>query len=173
MFLFSFLQDFVTSLSVVAVTIYCPCLHLGASLLKDKNQDGKNALDEATSPEILALLESVRIQDEFTKGEQRWQHNTYSSLSPLIPLLLPIILRSYLDTYQTLHIVNDINSRLYHNCANTVHTERKGRPNLKFVYARFLEEYSSFKKLKNVIRNERKKMPDNEMINTLLLLLHD
>jgi hypothetical protein len=126
-----------------------------------------NALDTATSPDIKALLESVRTEDDETiEGEA-----TYCPLSPVVPLLLPVMLRSYMDTYQTLHIVTYLKRCIHHSHTETVHTERKGRSKLKFDYAKFLQDYRSFRKLKDVIRCEREKSPDNEMVRKLFLLL--
>lgn len=130
-------------------------------MLKDKNHEGMNALDAATSPDIKALLESVKA-DELIKGEAGWHH-------PLVPLLLPIMLSSYLDTYQTLHILHSLSNRMSYVCHD--HTERKGRTKLKFDHTRFLRDYRSLMKLKGVIRSERSKRPDNEMIRKLLFVL--
>jgi hypothetical protein len=161
--LFPFLCS-VTSMPVVPVTIYWSYFHLGSSLLKDKNHKGMNALDAATSPAIKALLESVRTEDdEIIEGE-----TTYC---PLVPLLLPVMLHSYMDTYQTLHIMNSVKSCMRHDHTKTVHSERKGRPKLKFEYERFLKDYRSYRKLKGVIRSERENSPNNEMIRKLLFLL--
>lgn len=137
-------------------------------MLRAKNRDGKSALDVATSPEIKALLESVRREDKFIEGEARWQHGTYSSL---VSQLLPVLLHSYMDTYLTLHIENELKNHVHHGNINTVHLERIGRPKLKFDYTRFLKDYKSLRKLKGRVRDESKKVPASEMIGKFLFLL--
>jgi hypothetical protein len=138
---------------------------LGSSLLRAKNQDVKSALDVATSPEIKALLESVRRED----GEAEWQHGTYSSL---VSELLPVFLHSYTETYLTLLIEKELKN---HVCQgddiDTVHVKRIGRPKLTFDYSRFLKDYKSLRKLRDRIRDESKKVPASKMIWKFLLLL--
>jgi hypothetical protein len=138
-------------------------------LLRAKNQAGKSALDVATSPEIKALLESVGREDKFIEGEAKWQHGTYSSL---VSQLLPVLLHSYVDTYLTLHIENELKNHMCHgDDINTVHVKRISRPKLKFDYPRFLKDYKSLRKLKGKIRDESKKVPASEMIGKFLFLL--
>ncbi|XP_021931674.1 uncharacterized protein LOC110835608 isoform X2 [Zootermopsis nevadensis] len=139
----------------------------GSSLLKDKNNRGMNALDAATAPDIKALLESFGTEDnEIIKGEA-----VYSPLPSVVPVLLPIMFRAYMDTYQTLHIVETLNSFMHDSDTKTIHTKRKGRPKFKFDSARFLKDYRSFKKLKGIIRSEGEKSHDNEIIRKFLLLI--
>lgn len=138
-------------------------------MLRAKNQDGQSALDVATSLEIKALLESVGREDKFIEGEAKWQHGTYSTL---VSQLLPVLLHSYLDTYLTLHIENELKNHMrYDDDINTLHVKRIGRPKLKFDYPRFLKDYKSLRKLKGRIRDESKKVPSSEMIGKFLFLL--
>jgi hypothetical protein len=137
--------------------------------LRAKNQDGKNALDVATSPEIKALLESVGWENRFIEGEAKLQHGNYSSL---VSQLLPVLLHSYMDTYLTLHIENELKSRIRAgDDINTVHVERIGRPKLKFDYSRFLKDYKSLRRLRGRIRDESEKVPASEVIGRFRFLL--
>jgi hypothetical protein len=122
----------------------------------------------ATSPQIKALLESVRREDRFTEGEARWQHGTYSFL---VSQLLPVLLHSYMDTYLILHIEHELKNRVRQGGMNTVHLKREGRPKLKFDYARFVKDYKSLIKLKGRVRDESKKVPASEMIRKFIFLL--
>lgn len=161
----------VTTACAVPVTLGCLLFFiLGPSLLRAKNQDGKSALDVATSLEIKALLESVGREDKFIEGEAKWQHGAYSAL---VSQLLPVLLHSYLDTYLTLHIENELKNHMrYDNDdINTLHVKRIGRPKLKFDYLIFLKDYKSLRKLKDRIRDESKKVPRSEMIGKFLFLL--
>jgi hypothetical protein len=117
-------------------------------LLRAKKQDGKSALNVATSPQIKAP--------------------TYSFL---VSQLLPVLLHSYMDTYLTLHIMNELKNHVHHDDINTIHLKRKGRPKLKFDYLRFLKDYKSLRKLKARVRDESKKVPASEIIGKFLFLL--
>jgi hypothetical protein len=119
----------------------------------------------ATSPEIKRLLESFGREGKFIGIEARWQHRS------LVSKLLPVMVRSYLDTYLTLHIENDLKSRVHHSDVSTEHVERRGRPKLRFDYSRFLKDYKSLRRLKAVVREESKEGPVSEMIGKLLFLL--
>jgi hypothetical protein len=134
-------------------------------LLRAKNQDGKSALDVATSAEIKRLLELFRREDKFIGMQARWQHCS------LVSKLLPVMVHSYMDTYLTLHIENELKSRMRHSDKNAACMERRGRPKLKFDYSRFLKDYKSLRKLKAIVRNESKKVPASAMAGKFLFLL--
>lgn len=138
-------------------------------MLRAKNQDGRSALDVVTSPEIKSLLESFGREDKAIGKEARWGRGTYS---PLVSQLLPVMVHSYMDTYQTLHIENELKSLVRRGDLNTVHVERTGRPKLKFDYSRFLKDYKGLRKLKGMVREESKQVPSaSEMARKFLFLL--
>jgi hypothetical protein len=159
----------VTPGPAVPVTLHCLLFFiLGSSLLRAKNQDGKSALDVATSPEIRALLESVGREDKFIEGEARWQHTTCSSL---VSELLLVMLRSYMETYLTLHIENELKGCKRRGAADAVRMESRGKPKFKFDYIRFLKDYESLRKLRDIVRGESKNIPVDEMIEMFRFLL--
>ncbi|XP_069705287.1 uncharacterized protein [Periplaneta americana] len=145
----------------------------GKSLLEDRTQEGLTALDVAKSAEIRNVLETTMLQyhPSLTRTHSEDASYNCSTLSPLSSTLLPIMFRSYLDTYQTLYMVNYLRYCIEHDDPVDDETyERKGKALLPFDYLKFRTDYNVLKSLRVAVRRKRATFPDNEMLKILSFL---